>query len=582
MLQTFHFELHILVSRKRTNMKLLLSCAILLGSYGILAQTPLYIPPTIETSTIDLTLQNGTTQFYNGVTTNTMGANGSLLGPTLILNKDDQVTINVNNQLGEETTIHWHGLHVAPENDGGPHSIIPDGTIWSPQFTVLDQAGINWYHPHLHSTTNEHVSKGIAGLILVKDQEEAALTLPRDYGIDDFPIIVQTKGFTASGQIEWMSELDTSLMVNGTIDPYLDAPAQVVRLRLLNGSSQRFYKFGFSNNASFQLIGTDGGLLEAPVPLTRYQMGPGQRADILIDLSGIQGQNIQLMNFGSEIANAIYGASQPGMMPQLMLPGYDQNPLNGNDYTVLDIQVGAPTSNPVTTIPTNLTTHNIPQEGTEDITRSLLFNTQQNIVGPFTINGSLFDMNVINYTVPLGNREIWSLTNQTPIAHPFHIHDVQFYILDINGSPPPPELSGLNDVVMVPAGMGNVRFIADFLDHANDTIPYMYHCHMLTHEDEGMMGQFIVTDPNASVVENMSSLANVYPNPSKDVISVTHPRLKNAELTLVDITGSVIPISMALQSTDEGIINLSSIASGMYFLQFRFDSNYEVVKIEKL
>ena len=105
---------------------------------------------------------------------------------------------------------------------------------------------------------------------------------------------------------------------------------------------------------------------------------------------------------------------------------------------------------------------------------------------------------------------------------------------------------------------------------------------MLTHEDEGMMGQFIVTDPNASVVENMSSLANVYPNPSKDVISVTHPRLKNAELTLVDITGSVIPISMALQSTDEGIINLSSIASGMYLLQFRFDSNYEVVKIEKL
>lgn len=311
-------------------------------------------------------------------------------------------------------------------------------------------------------------------------------------------------------------------------------------------------------------------------------MGPGQRADILIDLSGIQGQNIQLMNFGSEIANAIYGASQPGMMPQLMLPGYDQNPLNGNDYTVLDIQVGAPTSIPVTTIPTNLTTHNIPQEGTEDITRSLLFNTQQNIVGPFTINGSLFDMNVINYTVPLGNREIWSLTNQTPIAHPFHIHDVQFYILDINGSPPPPELSGLNDVVMVPAGMGNVRFIADFLDHANDTIPYMYHCHMLTHEDEGMMGQFIVTDPNASVVENMSSLANVYPNPSNDVISVTHPRLKNAELTLVDITGSVIPISMALQSTDEGIINLSSIASGMYFLQFRFDSNYEVVQIEKL
>ncbi len=521
-------------------MKLLLLLSLLFVHLSLFAQNPLYVPPTIETSTIDLTLQTGTTQFYNGIQTETMGANGSLLGPTLILQKGDLVTINVDNQLGEETTIHWHGLHVAPEHDGGPHSIIPDGTVWSPQFEVLDQAGINWYHPHLHSTTNEHVSKGIAGMILVKDAEEAALNLPRDYGVDDFPIIIQTKGFDANGQIEWMSELDTSLMVNGTRDAFLNAPAQVVRLRILNGSSQRAYKLGLSNNANFQLIGTDGGLLEAPVSLSRYQMAPGQRADILVDLTGMQGQAVQLMNFGSEIANAIYGSSQPGMMPQLTLPGYDQNPLNGSDFSILDIQVGASTTNPVTTIPGALISHNIPIEGTEDITRQLTFNTQQNIVGPFTINGSLFDMNTINYTIPLGNREIWSLRNQTPIAHPFHIHDVQFYILDINGTQPPPELRGLNDVVLVPAGMGTVRFIADFLDHANDSIPYMYHCHMLTHEDEGMMGQFIVSDVNASLETLEGQQLSTFPNPTDGKILVAHPAINNAAVSIQDLSGKSV------------------------------------------
>lgn len=535
------------------------------------AQNPITIPPAIESTTIDLTLQNGTTQFYNGINTNTMGANGSLLGPTLILNQGDNVTINVHNQLGEETTIHWHGMHVAPEHDGGPHSIISDGATWSPQFTVLDLAGINWYHPHLHMTTNAHVSKGIAGMILVKDAAEAALTLPRDYGVDDFPIIVQTKGFDANGQIEWMSELDTSLMVNGTLDPYLDAPAQVVRLRLLNGSSQRVYKFGMSNNMTFQLIGTDGGLLEAPVPLTRYQMAPGQRADILVDLSALQGQNIQLVNYGSEIANAIYGSAQPGMMPQLTLPGYDSNPLNGNDFTVLDINVVAPTANPVTTIPTTLVTHVIPSEGTEDITRQLTFTSQQNIVGPFNINGSTFDMNVINYTIPLGNREIWSLTNQTPIAHPFHIHDVQFYILDINGTPPPPELSGLNDVVLVPAGMGNVRFIADFLDHSNDSIPYMYHCHMLTHEDSGMMGQFLVTDQGSGLEEINGVPVSIFPNPTSDIVHIVHPDMHLAEVSVADLSGKDQLISNQIMNKDQQQIDISSLPAGVYLVTVTID-----------
>lgn len=560
-----------------------LTFLLLLLSYSgiVLGQNPITIPPTIETNIINLSLNQGVTQFYNGINTNTMGANGNLLGPTLILNQGDLVTINVENQLGAPTTIHWHGLHVAPENDGGPHSVIADGGTWSPQFTVMDRAGINWYHPHMHMQTNEHVSKGVAGMILVKDAEEAALNLPREYGIDDFPIIVQTKGFDGSGQIEWMSHLDTTILVNGTIDPYLDAPAQVIRLRVLNGSSQRVYKFGFSNNIPFKLIGTDGSLLEAPVDLTRYQMAPGQRADILVNLSGMQGQSLQLLNYGSEIANAIYGSSQPGMASQLTLPGYSSNPLNGSNFDVLDIHVVAPTSNPVTTIPSSLVSHTILAEGTQDATRTLTMTTQQNIVGPFLINGATFDMNVINYTIPLGNREIWSLTNQTPIAHPFHIHDVQFRILDINGAPPAPELSGLNDVVLVPAGMGTVRFITEFLDFANDMVPYMYHCHMLMHEDDGMMGQFIVSDANASLEDIQSGSLQMSPNPTEGIISIYHENAITGRILLHDMTGKMVNIETQVLNKNEVLLILNHLESGVYTVLFETETGIETGRILK-
>ena len=503
-------------------MKKLASLFFIVTSILGFAQNPLNIPPTLSGPTINLTLQNGTTTFYSGVVTNTMGANGNLLGPTLLLKKDSLVSIFVDNQLGEPTTIHWHGMHVAPQNDGGPHSVIAAGSIWNPQFTVLDKAGINWYHPHLHMQTDKHVSKGIAGLIIVEDAEELALNLPKTYGVDDFPIVMQTKGFDALGQIEVHTELDTSVMVNGTVDAYVDFPAQVVRLRLLNGSSQRVMEIGFSDNRAFDLIGTDGGLLAAPVNLTRYRMAPGQRADILIDLTGDFGQNFQLMSFGAELPNAIYGAAQPGMGPGATssLVGYVDNVLNGNNYSFLDINVVAQTGSPITTVPTSLATFTPIAEGTENITRNLTFTSgggMGNLAGPFLINGTSFDMMVIDYIVPPDNIEIWSLTNETPIAHPFHIHDVQFFILDINGVAPPPELQGYNDVVLVPAGMGNVRFIAQFTDFVNDTIPYMFHCHMLTHEDMGMMGQFLVSNEVLSTKENgFNEDILIYPNPSEN------------------------------------------------------------------
>lgn len=494
-------------------------------STSLFAQNPLPIPPALTSTTVDLTLDEGTHQFYSGITTNTMGANGPILGPTLILNNGSNVTLNVHNQLADTTTIHWHGLHVAPENDGGPHSIIYPGQTWSPSFTVLDKAGTYWYHPHLHMHTDKHVSKGIAGMILVRDAEEATLNLPMTYGVDEFPLVLQTKGFDANGQILVHTDLDTSVMVNGQVNSTLDLPSQVVRLRVLNGASQRVMEFGFSDNRSFSLIGTDGGLLTAPVSLNRYRIAPGQRADILVDLSTSLGQNFQLMCFASELPNAIYGATQPGMGPGATgsLPDYTSNPLNGSDYQLLDITVVAQTASPVLTIPSALATFTPIPEASANTTRTLTFTSagaMGDLNGPFLINGSTFNMGVINYTIPLNNIEIWELSNSTPISHPFHIHDVQFFILDINGNPPPVSLQGYNDVVLVPGGMGNVRFIAKFENHANDSIPFMYHCHMLTHEDMGMMGQFLVVDPGAGLETLSASNWSVYPNPSNGSVKV--------------------------------------------------------------
>ena len=213
-------------------------------------------------------------------------------------------------------------------------------------------------------------------------------------------------------------------MVNGTVDAFTDFPAQVIRLRVLNGSSQRVMEFGFSDNRPFSLIGTDGGLLSAPLTNTRYRMAPGQRADILVDLTTSLGQNFQLMSYASELPNAIYGASQPGMGAGATssLVGYTSNPLNGADYQLLDINVTSPTVGPVLVIPSTLASFTPIAEASANITRSLTFTSagaMGDLEGPFLINGSSFDMETINYNIPLDNIEIWSITNQTPIAHPF-------------------------------------------------------------------------------------------------------------------------------------------------------------------
>ncbi len=435
----------------------------------------------------------------DGNETQTMGANGGNLAPTLIFQKGEYVNINVTNNLDEETTIHWHGMHITPQNDGGPHSVIMPGDTWNPNFTVMDKACTMWYHPHLHEKTNEHVTKGITGFIIIKDEEEALLNLPRTYGVDDFPLNLQTKQFDNSNQIVIGEHIDSVPMANSTVDAFVELPAQVVRLRLLNGSSMRVFNLGFSNNATFYQIGSDGGLLSEPVSMTRVLLAPAERAEILVDLSELEGQTFELKSFGSEILDSFYGTldlSSPMGGPP---PGYDSNELNGADFTLLEINVGIQTNNPVLSIPNMLVDVTPLNEADATVARSITIspvNLQTGATtGPYWFNNESFNMTVINEVVQLGDTEIWSISNQSPVSHPFHIHDVQFYILDRNGNIPPENERGRKDVVLV-GHQETVRFIAKFEDHADNQVPYMYHCHMLQHEDEGLMGQFIVEGEN--------------------------------------------------------------------------------------
>ncbi|MBU3677048.1 MAG: T9SS type A sorting domain-containing protein [Chitinophagaceae bacterium] len=487
------------------------------------AQNALLIPPVLNGPVYNLNLQTGTVNFYAGTPTQTMGVNGAILGPTLIMQKGDSITMNVNNQIGDTTTMHWHGLHVAPHNDGGPHTVILPGTTWSPSFTVRDHASTYWYHPHLHHKTNMHVSKGIAGFIIVRDNEEAGLSLPRTYGVDDIPLAIQTKDFDTNNQIVVPSNNDDAVMVNATINPFVQVPAQVVRLRLLNGSAQRVFNIGLTNNMNFHVIGTDGGLLNNPLSLTRLTLAPGERAEILIDLSNLQGQTINLMSYAAEFPNGYYGATYPGMGQGLVMNGYNPNPLNGANFNLLALQVGAPIPGGITTIPTTLVNDTPIPAAQSNTTRALTFMPAQmgpnQLNGDFMINNAMFDMNVINYTIPLNNTEIWTLTNNSGISHPFHLHDVPFYILDRNGQAPAAVEQGRKDVVLV-RPQEVVRFITQFTTFSDPMVPFMYHCHMLTHEDGGMMGQFIVSNPNS--LEQLPAYKGVrcYPNPTQGALMV--------------------------------------------------------------
>lgn len=568
-------------------MKKLFALAIIFSTTPNIAksQNLLAIPDTISGTEFNLNIYDTSKVFYNGYTTNTFGINAAYLGPTLFLNKGDSVNIHVANELMDTTTIHWHGLHVSAMNDGGPHIVIPPGTIWNPGFKVRDHAAMYWYHPHLHMMTNMHATMGAAGLIIVRDSTEATLNLPRTYGVDDFPLVIQSKCFDSNKQILVDNASDSVMMVNGTLNAYLPVPAQVVRLRVLNASSERVYNLGFQGNLSFSQIGSDGGLLNAPVSLTRLRLAPGERAEILVDLTGMTGQSLNLMSYAAEFPNAIYGALQPGMGAGQTIPGYSANVLNGQNFNIMAFNIVAPTANPITTIPTTLVNNIVWPTGSANAAKTLTFSPvtmgPTALQGSFLINNTSFDMDIVNYTIPLNNIEIWTLNNQSPIAHPFHIHDVQFYLTEINGATPPANMQGRKDVVLVPAGQ-TVKFITKFETFCDSMATYMYHCHMLPHEDDGMMGQFVVSCPATTgikTIENTLETIVIYPNPTSGKMNLEYNSNELiSEITIRNYAGQIISsFKNIYQNKVE--FDLSNLAEGIYFAEVKTSQNIYSRKI---
>jgi bilirubin oxidase len=575
-------------------MKLKASCGVIfflviLSIQEVRSQNPLFIPPIMNGPDFQLNVEQGTKTFFAGYNTPTYGVNGNFLAPTLVFTKGDIVSLHVTNNINTTTTMHWHGLHVPAQYDGGPHQIIETGATWNISFEVMNDAATYWYHPHGAGKTDLQVSKGLAGLIIVKDSNEASLELPGNYGVDDFPLIIQSKAFDILYQIAIATDLDTVIMVNGTMNPFLDAPAQVVRFRILNGSSLRSYYFGFSNNMPFQQIATDGGLLNAPVQLTRVRLAPGERAEILVDFQAMQGETIFLENFGSELTDGIYGAADVGN-GMASIPDYHLNPLNGADYNILEINITAPTVNPVTTIP-SLTNAFIPlNENDAAITRTFLLEPQhmmpmsEMVEGPFTINGVQFSMDTINETTYRNATEIWKIDNQTLIAHPFHIHDVQFFILDENGGIPPPNEQGKKDMVLV-MPMETASVIMKFEDYTDNVFPYMYHCHMLHHEDDGMMGSFLVRDSSTIGIEQLfnDDALHSFPNPVDKVLTVKL-NLPDAELvdySLLNAMGQKIISGSGAVGKGCVQINIERVEPGLYLLQINHDADHASQKIVK-
>lgn len=549
-----------------TLLGLLMCCAV----WG---QTPLPIPDTLSGAAMQLTVQEGTWEFHPGEVVNTYGVNGDLLAPTIILQQGQQVTLNVTNTLPDLTTMHWHGLHVSAANDGGPHSLIYPNTTWSPSFTVLDKASTFWYHPHGHGLTDYQVTLGLAGMIIVRDPEEAALALPRTYGVDDIPLILQAKAIVG-GQLMVHTGLDSIITANGVRNAWKEVPAQVVRLRCLNGSSERTFNLGLSNGMEFQVIGTDGGLLSAPVPSTRLQLMPGERAELLVDLGALQGLAFQLMAYNSELPTGIIGAAQVGN-GSAYLDGYLENGLNGADHALCSFTVGAPTANAINAIPATLATVVPYSPADVDVTRTFLMvpasmGPLEMIEGPFEMNGELFDMDVINEVVELGATEIWEFTNNTMLGHPIHIHDIQFNILDRNGAAPEAWESGWKDVVYVPP-MGSARVITRFDDFADPDMPYMYHCHLLMHEDEGMMGQFVVVDPNSIQERAGVDPIVVWPNPVRGrSCTVRWPEGNgNVQATVLDAAGRTMHKLTIGSASQEYGLTLPELAPDLYILHLK-------------
>ena len=344
--------------------------------------------------------------------------------------------------------------------------------------------------------TGEQVYQGLAGMFIIDDDTSKNLDLPSDYGVDDFPVIIQDKNFNKDGSFEYLADVRDKLMgqkgetilVNGIISPVMKATKSLIRLRLLNGSNARIFHLNFDDKRMFHIIASDGGLLENPVMAHSITLAPAERAEILVDVSDGKMPILRHKMHMQKSANRM-----SGMMMMESMQGKKQE----FDIFQIDASRATPSHHKV---PSTLTIHApLPVKSVSNQRRfklqmqmgpQLMLGAMMGSQDLLKINGQSMDINRIDEVVKAGSVELWEIENTSMMPHPFHIHNVQFKIVTRQGEIKGHEL-GFKDVVLVrPHEI--VQVIMKFPEFSDAKTPYMYHCHILEHEDRGMMGQFVV------------------------------------------------------------------------------------------
>lgn len=434
--------------------------------------------PDVMTSNFTMTSKGNTASLLNNQMASVLGYSQGMLGPTVKVDKGLTITIPFQNSLSEETNIHWHGLLVPSSMDGHPKDVIQNGASFNFNFMVNQRAGTYWYHPHPHGKTARQVFMGLAGFFIVNDDEEKALNLPS--GDKELLLVIQDKRIE-NGQLNYspnMNEIMTGytgeyVLVNGMYAPFHNVATQYYRLRILNGSTARVYNLSLSDSQSFQVIGSDGGLLSQPIIVNSLLLGPGERADILMNFKNYTvGKEIYLMN--RTFSGGAQGKQEFKIMKFIVSQQVNETFAVPSQLSV--IQPISPASSSKTRI---MKIKGMMEGMTGNMDGSMGS-------GMHTINDKIYDLDRIDETVQARATEIWEFDNSVgDEIHPMHIHGVQFQVLERIGGRGTliATENGLKDTILI-MPREKVKVIMTF---PLEKGVFVFHCHNLEHEDDGMM-----------------------------------------------------------------------------------------------
>lgn len=446
-------------------------------------------------------------QLLSGSGVTVQAVPGSYLGPIIRAKSGTRLRIYFHNELAEDSVIHPHGPRLPEASDGHPMQAIGPGQTKIYEFEIIDRAGPYWFHPHPHMRTAEQVAMGMAGLLSVWDDAEELAVPGAGTGANDIPVVIQDRNFDSTNQILYNPNnmwgyLGNRILVNGKPNTVFSLEPRAYRLRILNGSNARTYKLAWSNNMPMQVIGTDGGLLPAAVSKSYVMLMPGERVDLWADFSSLARKQVILRSLSFDPGGGMMGGGGGGMGGGGGGGGgggMGSGLPMGSAFDILTVNVGRkastkPVLGPLPALSVRYTADNVPNFASpRPFTLDMSMMT-------WTINGRVFEMMDVaaDEMVNLHETMAWEWINNSPIPHPMHMHNVQFQVVQRTASAMSSYAtinqgfvdSGWKDTVLVWPGE-RVKIAMTFGPHAG---MYMYHCHILEHEDMTMMRNYMIMD----------------------------------------------------------------------------------------